>query len=327
MRVLVTGSEGSLMQWVIPKLLKAGHEVTGVDNFFRYGRNERERDYEFVEGDLTNEALVTDVMRGKDVVIQAAARIFGVKGFHKYPADILNRDLMLHQHILWQTKEQEIKKVVYISSSMVYERCETVPSHEEEVDEQRVPYTDYGLSKLVGERLCRAHGQQYGTDYTIWRPFNIITPLEEAEEEQGIAHVFADFIQRLLIEKRNPLPILGDGEQIRCFTWIDDVASAIATHLDDPRTSGEAFNLGNPQPMTMKELAQKIFDLGKKRGFDIPGEELEFDHRPIYGDDVRIRVPSVEKARSVLGWEPKVLVDQALEICLDSYQQGTKLGS
>lgn len=317
MKVLVTGSEGSLMRWVIPKLVEAGHEVTGVDNFFRYGKEERRRDYEFVEGDLTDGGLVEELVRGKDVVIQAAARIFGVKGFHKYPADILNRDLMLHQHILWQAKEQQVGKIVYISSSMVYERSETVPSREGDVDEQRVPYTDYGLSKLVGERLCRAHGEQYGLDYTVWRPFNIITPFEEAEEEQGIAHVFADFMQRLLVEKKNPMPILGDGEQVRCFTWIDDVASAIAGHIDDPRTNGEAFNLGNPEPTTMRELAQKIFALGKKRGFDIPGDNLRFEHLPIYGDDVRLRVPSVEKAERVLGWRPKVSVDEALEICLD----------
>ncbi|MBA3353868.1 MAG: NAD-dependent epimerase/dehydratase family protein [Blastocatellia bacterium] len=317
MRILVTGSEGSLMQWVIPKLIESGHEVTGVDNFFRYGRSERERDYEFVEGDLTNESLVKEVLVDKDIVIQAAARIFGVKGFHKYPADILNRDVVLHQHIMWHAKEQQVQKVVYISSSMVYERCETVPSYEEEVDEQRVPYTDYGLSKLMGERLCRAFRQQYGLDYTIWRPFNIITPLEEAEEEQGIAHVFADFVQRLLVERKNPMPIFGDGEQVRCFTWIDDVASAIAAHLEDPRTSGEAFNLGNPRPVTMKDLAQKIFDLGRKRGLDLPGEKLKFDHIPIYADDVRTRIPATEKARSVLGWEPTVTLEEALEICLD----------
>jgi UDP-glucose 4-epimerase len=315
-KVLVTGSEGSLMQWVIPKLIKDGHEVTGVDNFFRYGRSDRERNYEFVEGDLTDETLVKDALHDKDAVIQGAARIFGVEGFHKYPADILNRDVMLHQHIMWQAKEQGIGRVVYISSSMVYERCETVPSREEDVDEQRIPYTDYGLSKLVGERLCRAFKVQYDVDYTIWRPFNIITPLEEAEKEQGIAHVFADFIQRLLVEKKNPLPILGDGEQVRCFTWIDDVASAIAIHLDDPLASCESFNLGNPRPTTMKELAQKIFDLGKRKGFDIPGETLEFDHRPIYEDDVRIRIPEIEKARNVLGWEPKVSLEEALEICV-----------
>src|ERR671933_953938 len=105
MRVLVTGSEGSLMQWVIPKLLHDGHEVTGVDNFFRYKKSERARDYEFIEGDLCDESLVKDLLKDTDIVIQAAARLFGVKGYHEYPADILNRDVVLHQHIMWQARE------------------------------------------------------------------------------------------------------------------------------------------------------------------------------------------------------------------------------
>ncbi len=67
----------------------------------------------------------------------------------------------------------------------------------------------------------------------------------------------------------------------------------------------------------MKELAQKIFDLGKKLGFDLPGETLEFEHMPVYRDDVRVRIPAIDKARSVLRWEPTVSVDEALEMCLD----------
>jgi nucleoside-diphosphate-sugar epimerase len=200
---------------------------------------------------------------------------------------------------------------------MVYERSETVPNREDDMDEQRIPYTDYGLSKVVGERLCRAFKRQYGLDYTIWRPFNIITPLEEAEDEQGVGHVFADFIRGLLVEKRNPLPILGDGEQVRSFVWIDDVASAIASFLDDERTNNEAFNLGDPRSLTMKELAKKLFDLGRQRGFDIPGETLEFQHLPIYEDDVRVRIPSIEKARTVLGWQPTITVDEMLAMCVD----------
>jgi UDP-glucose 4-epimerase len=317
MRVLVTGSEGSLMQWVIPKLIQDGHEVVGVDNFFRYRKIKRERNYEFVEGDLCDEGLVKDLLKNTDTVIQAAARLFGVEGYHKYSADILNRDVVLHQHIMWQAKEHSVQKVVYISSSMVYERSETVPNREEETDELRIPYTDYGLSKVVGERLCRAFKRQYDLDYTIWRPFNIITPLEEAEGEQGIAHVFADIIQGLLVEKKNPLPILGDGEQVRCFIWIDDVASAIATYLEDARTDGEVFNLGNPQPLQVKDLAKKIFDLGRERGFNIPGQKLAFQHLPIYRDDVRSRIPSIEKARMILSWQPTTTVDEALEMCVD----------
>ena len=149
MKILVTGSEGSLMQYVIPVLLKNGHEVVGVDNFARYGEIERDRDYEFVRGDLTDKSFVDSIMKGIDGVVQAAALIYGVGGFHKYPADIISKDSVLHQNILWAMVENNVKKISYISSSMVYERCHSHPSKEEDAFESVIPSTDYGLSKLV----------------------------------------------------------------------------------------------------------------------------------------------------------------------------------
>lgn len=316
MRVLVAGSEGSLAQAVIPLLLAKGLEVVGVDNFSRYGRLERPRPYEFVEGDLCDRDLVRRLMTGADAVFQSAATIYGVDGFHRYPADILARDVLLHENVLWEAVAGKLKKVVYVSSSMVYERSETVPSREEDVDEMPVPRTDYGLSKLIGERLCHAFGSQYGLVYTIWRPFNIITPHEKAGTEQGLSHVFADFIRRLVIERQNPLPIFGDGEQIRCFTWIGDVARALADYSLDSRTDGEVFNLGNPAPVTMKELALKIHLTALRSGALKDRRPLMFEHLSTHEDDVRIRIPSIEKARRILGWEPSVSLEEALERCV-----------
>jgi nucleoside-diphosphate-sugar epimerase len=306
------------MQSVIPLLLANGHTVVGVDNFFRYGQVDRHRAYQLLEGDLADPHFVHEVMKNDfEVIFQAAARIFGVAGFHSYGADILARDVALHQNILWEAKErQTISRVVYISSSMVYERCTSVPSVEEDVNDMRVPSTDYGLSKLMGERLSRAFLAQYGVNFTIWRPFNIITPHEKAESEPGISHVFADFIERLIIRKENPLKILGDGEQIRCFTWIGDVAHAIAKFSFDDRTMNETFNLGNPEPMKMKELAQMIFDVGRARGILSRDQQLTFEHLPVFPDDVRLRVPSVEKAARVLGWRAEVKTRQSVETCV-----------
>jgi UDP-glucose 4-epimerase len=322
MKVLVTGSEGSLMQAVIPLLIEQGHHITGVDSFFRYGTVQRQRPYEFIEGDLCDEVFVRRLLPGVEVVLQGAARIFGVAGFHAYPADILSRDVTLHQHLLWAGREMGLRKMVYISSSMVYERCESVPSREEEVDDMRIPHTDYGLSKLVGERLCRAFAAQYGLRYTIYRPFNIITPFEKAEEQIGISHVFADFIERLILRRENPLKVLGDGEQVRCFTWIGDVARGITQSFLDPRTDNQAFNLGNPEPITMRELARKIFAAGQERGVLPRGAELRFTHLPTFSDDVRVRVPAVDKARDVLGWSATVKVDEAVDRCVRRALEG-----
>jgi UDP-glucose 4-epimerase len=319
MKVLVTGSEGSLMQAVIPMLISRGHEVVGVDNFFRYGRVERARPYRFVEGDLADENFVRNVLAESfEAVFQGAARIFGVSGFHAYPADILGRDVLLHQNILWAAKDcKSIQRVVYISSSMVYERCETVPSREEDVDDMRIPFTDYGLSKLVGERLSRAFQKQYDVPFTIWRPFNIITPFERAEKEPGFSHVFADFIDRLIVQKENPLRVIGDGKQVRCFTWIEDVARAIAEFSLDERTRNQAFNLGNPEPITMVELGQMIFKVAQQKGAIPRHQQLRFAHRPGFADDVRVRVPSIDKAAKVLGWTPTVQTRESVTRCVE----------
>src|SRR5688500_4009654 len=111
MKILVTGSEGSLMQAAIPLLMERGHSVRGVDNFARYGEIERERDYEFIRGDLTDSNFAEEVTRGVDGVIQAAALIYGVGGFHRYPADILSKDIVLHQNILWGMLKNNVERI------------------------------------------------------------------------------------------------------------------------------------------------------------------------------------------------------------------------
>jgi len=316
-KILVTGSEGSLMQAVIPLLLQKGYEVRGIDNFARYGKIERERNYEFIRGDLTDTTFVEEITKDVDAVIQAAALIYGVGGFHKYPADILSKDIVLHQNILWAMLKNNIEKIVYISSSMVYERCLTHPNKEEDVDDSLIPSTDYGLSKLVGERLAQAFSKQYGLSYVIWRPFNIITPYEKGEADLGMSHVFADYIKNIVLEKKNVLPIIGDGEQIRCFTWIEDVAHGIAEYSFDEKAENNIFNLGNPEPISMKDLANIIYSSAQKHNLIEKSENgLRFETTLSFNDDVRTRIPDVSKAKEVLGWEPTLKVSESVERCL-----------
>lgn len=317
MKILVTGSEGSLMQAVIPLLLSKGYEVKGIDSFVRYGKIERHRNYEFIVGDLTDKAFVEEITKDVDAVIQAAALIYGVGGFHKFPADILSKDVVLHQNILQSMLKNNVEKMVYISSSMVYERCLTHPSKEEDVDNSLIPLTDYGLSKLVGERLTKAFAKQYGTKYVIWRPFNIITPYEKGEGELGLSHVFADYIKNIVLEKKTVLPIIGDGEQVRCFTWIGDVARGIAEHSFSENAENNTFNLGNLEPIKMKDLANIIYETAQRFGMlEESANGLQFETTMSFKDDVRIRIPDVSKAKAVLGWEPTLKVAESVEQCL-----------
>jgi UDP-glucose 4-epimerase len=304
------------MREVAPRLIERGYEVRGVDNYMRYGREAPPAGVEFIEGDLTDPQVVRDSLRGVDGVIQAAAQIYGVAGFHMYPADILQKDTQLHGLILREAREHGVKRVTYISSSMVYERQADV-AREEDVPNMLVPLTDYGLSKLMGERLSQAFAQQYGLEYTIWRPFNIIGLHERAEGyEPGVCHVFADFIQRIVREKQNPMLVLGSGEQIRCFTWIGDVAGAIARWSFEPETANQDFNLGNREPVTMIELGRMIYRLYHELAGKPAPSDLTFRHGETYADDVQVRIPAVDKAREKLGWEAQVKLEEMLRRCL-----------
>jgi UDP-glucose 4-epimerase len=304
------------MRAVIPRLLEAGHEVRGVDNHLRYGPGAPPDGIEFLQGDLTELSTVRTALRGMDGVIQAAAQIYGVAGFHRYPADILQKDTLLHGLVLREALNTGIQRVVYISSSMVFERQSDV-AREVDVRDMLVPLTDYGLSKLLGERLSRAFAEQYGLPYTIWRPFNIIGLHESAEgQDPGVSHVFADFVERIVIEHQNPMLILGSGQQVRCFTWIEDVAGAIADFSFDERSRNQDFNLGNPEPIAMIDLAHRIHSLHADMTGQSVSELLRFVHGPSFADDVQVRIPEVSRAREILGWRAAVPLDDMLRRCI-----------
>lgn len=313
MKIMITGSEGSLAQMVIPYLLKEGHEIVGVDNFARYGLINRDRNYEFITGDLGDTAVVKSIFSKYtfDAVFHFAALIYGVVGFHKRPADIIADNNLMTINILKMGRER-IKRFIYLSSSMVYERSMRWPHKEEDTENIAVMSTSYGLSKYIGERVTQSYHEQYGTDYVIWRPFNIITPFE-APEEEGFSHVFADMIDKILVQKQSPVDIFGDGEQIRCFTNIYDVADALASFSLNDKATNQIFNIGNPEPITIKGLAEKIVSLGKEHGLLSEDYCLSFNYKPIYADDVKKRIPDVTKIREVFGWEAKVKIDESLK--------------
>ena len=312
MNILVTGSEGSLAKILIPHLMGEGHNVVGVDNFARYGEKEVDVDYEFVKGDLTRSNVCENLFKDYDfeVVFHTAALIYGVVGFHKKPADILADNNIMTMSLLKHGREK-VNKFIYMSSSMVYERCASVPHKEEDADQSVVMSTAYGLSKYVGERVVKSFHEQYGTTYTIWRPFNVITPFE-TPEESGFRHVFSDMVRKIIGDRQNPLEIFGDGDQIRCFTNIYDVSDAIIRFSLDGRSDNEVFNVGNPEPVTVKELCGLIVELGKGMGL-LPEEYvLKYRSLPIYSDDVKKRIPDVSKMEEVFGWKAKTKVRDSL---------------
>jgi nucleoside-diphosphate-sugar epimerase len=193
---------------------------------------------------------------------------------------------------------------------MVYENATSFPLTEDMTDVIATPTTGYGLSKLIGERMLKEYSLQYGINYVIWRPFSIITPYEQSDSESGISHVFADFIKKIVIDKNKEIEIFGNGEQTRCFTWIDDIAKIIAEQSFSPLTDREIYNVGNEEPTKVIDLAKMIFKLSGRTDAFCP------KFVSIYDDDVKYRVPSSAKVAQI-GWQHTKSTSDLINICVN----------
>lgn len=310
MHVLVMGSSGSLGQAIINRLLLGAYTVTGIDQHQPVGYD---RSYNHITADLAGNPRTDDQLMRKlitpgypnytenkyDYVINCAATIYGVVGFNENPADILCNDLRTNATGLEIAKYMDAK-YIYISSSMVYESAKNAVDLTEDMpDILPAPATEYGLSKYVGEKQCQSYGRQHSLNWRVWRPFNIITPHEEIKGRQGYSHVFADFIDQIVFKEKDVLPILGDGSQVRSFTWIGDVADIIVDSIPFEKTNGRILNIGNPNnAVTMTELGSIIYSTAKRmfpEEFDHRKHVLSFDPRPAPEKDVKNRIPSVDK--------------------------------
>jgi len=309
--ILITGSEGSLAQWII-SYLKDDYNIIGIDNCLRYGVADVNRNYNFLQLDLNDLLSLQNLFDSHsiDYVLHCAAQIYGVKGFHIYSADIISNNTVSTSNLLKVCTKQNVKKVIYISSSMVYENATSFPLSEEMTDTIAMPSTGYGLSKLIGERMLKEYNSQYGLNYVVWRPFNIITPYERSDSEPGISHVFADFIQKIIINKDKEIEIFGNGEQIRCFTWIDDIAKIIANASFLSITDGETYNVGSESPTKIIDLAKMIFKASDRT------DEFCAKFVDIYQDDVKYRVPSSSKAQKI-GWRHTKTLEELVNICVN----------
>ena len=180
--VLVSGSAGFIGGYVVEELLQRGYEVIGVDNFSKYGPVKKSYDdhpsYRFVEADCRDTALMEELLAGADQFIAGAAMIGGISYFHAYAYDLLatNERIMAASvdAALAAHRQGRLRKVTYLSSSMVFESSDRWPSVEG--DERKVPppLSSYGFQKLAVEYFAHAAWDQYKLPYTILRPFNCV---------------------------------------------------------------------------------------------------------------------------------------------------------
>ena len=325
MKVLVTGSAGFIGGYLVEELLKKGYEVVGVDNHSKYGPITKSYDshsrYKLIIGDARDVDLMTAAMMDCDHVIAGAALIGGITYFHAYAYDLLatNERIMAStcDAAIRAHRQGKLKKVTYLSSSMVFESTDHWPSVEGDERKIAPPLSSYGFQKLAVEYFAKAAWDQYQLPYTIVRPFNCVgvgemRALGEVEVLSGnvqlaMSHVVPDLVQKIL-KGQDPLHILGGGEQVRHYTYGGDLARGVVLAMESEAAYNEDFNLSTAQGTTVLELAAAIWR--KLKGPDVP---FRYTSDPGYEYDVQKRVPSVQKSKDVLGFEALTTLDELLD--------------
>ena len=325
MRVLITGSAGFIAGYVVEQLLDAGHEVVGLDNFSKYGRVERtfadHPRYRFHEGDAKDSALVGELLAGCDHFLACAAKIGGITYFHEYAYDLLAENERIiaaaFDAAIAARRAGKLQKVTVLSSSMVFENATAFPSPEGHERQCPPPSSTYGFQKLACEYFAQGAWQQYELPYTICRPFNCVgigerRALGDAEVTSGtiklaMSHVVPDLVQKTL-KGQDPLHLLGDGNQVRCYTYGGDLARGILTAMFHPAATNEDFNLSTPVATTVLELAALIW-----RKVHGDAKPFRWVSDPPFPHDVQMRIPDTRKAREVLGFEAATGLDEVLD--------------
>ena len=306
----MTGGCGFIGSHLVERLIEEGWHVRILDNLSR-GKREHIADLldkcEFYLADLRNPHVAMEAIRGADAVFHLANVVSGITWHQEHAADLC-ANFAINYNVFQACVHNKIPKVLYVSSSCVYPAFIQTRACAPYLPENlswvlgAMPSGVYGWSKLVGEVMLQAHIDQHGLQAACVRPFNVYGPREDFSLDRG--HVLPALMRRAL-KRLDPYEVWGSGEQDRGFTYIDDVIAGImlAWALSD---DGEPINLGYPQKVKIKDVAQRILKLAGytptvKYLTDMP--EGDFSK----GADIT-------RAKDVLGWTPKIDIDTGLKL-------------
>ena len=313
-RIVVTGGAGFIGTTLARRLVDE-NEIVAVDNLHRDtlgGTDLNEHpNFRFVQGDVLDADLLAEVVRGATHLVHAAA-IAGVDTVIESPVRTMRVNLIGTYNALEAAlgTKDTMERFIEFSTSEVF------GTYAFKVDEQHVTTQGsvgearwtYAVSKLAGEHMAHAYHDELGLPTVSVRPFNVYGP-----GQIGGGAIRA-FIEAALAG--NDLTVRGDGSQIRAWCYVDDMVEGLLLALEHPNAVGESFNIGNARSaVTIFDLARRIKSLS-----GCPGE-LVF--QPIHYLDVELRIPNVDKARALLGFEAKVELDEGLERTIAWYRAKT----
>ncbi len=301
-RILITGGAGFIGSHLIERITP-DNRVVVFDNYHRdaltrsglAGRPE----VEVIKGDVLDADALMRAARGCDAVVHLAS-IAGVDTVIKNPVLTMKVSLLGTFHALEAAREGGgVRRFIDFSTSEVFGRYAYQVTEFDSTTLGAVGEArwTYAVAKLATEHLAMNYHKEFGLPTCSIRPFNIFGPRQVGE---GAVH---HFIVRAL--RGEPLTIHNDGSQIRAWCYVDDIVDAIISTLERDEAVGHAFNIGNPRStVTIYNLAREIVRLSSS------GSRIEFEKWP--HADVEIRVPSVDKARELLGYQAKVDLEEGL---------------
>jgi UDP-glucose 4-epimerase len=296
MRVLITGGAGFLGSHLTDAFINEGHEVYILDtgSSFKIKHQLGNAKFHYIHDTVFNLEMLDSLIMKCDLVYHMAA-VVGVEHYVADPYAVLNVNINGTQNVLRLALKHNTK-VVFTSTSEVYGRNPKVPWDEDDdrvLGSTRIDRWCYSTSKAAGEHFCHAY-RKMGLPVVIVRYFNVYGP---RLDKIDVGRVLTIFIGQLL--RNEPVTVIGDGSQTRCFTYVDDAVRATLAAGLKPEAEGEIFNIGTDVETTIKELAEimiKVSGAKSKIKF-VPKES-------VYGEsyeDIQRRVPRVEKMNRILG--------------------------
>lgn len=303
MQILVTGGAGFIGSHLVTRLLGDGHTVRVLDNLST-GKRENlahvAADVELVIGDVRDAAKVEECARGCEIIFHEAA-IVSVPYSVENPQISHDVNIQGTLNALLAARAVGARRVVFACSAAIYGEEPTLPKRE---DMAPSPIAPYGVEKITGEYYVLAWPKLYGVEGVALRYFNVFGPRQDPRSPySGVISIFADRAQTA-----RPITIFGDGLQSRDFVFVEDVVQANVLAATVPGASGRAYNVGRGERTTLNELAAMM---GR-----IVGRTLEVRHEAPRAGDIRDSVADISRAKSELGYAPRVGVEEGLRTLL-----------